>query len=148
MKTTKFTAGLIAFSLAVSAAAAPARANSEDVVKVVGGLLTLLVIGKAIDSANDKSPKPAPVYNYGHGKGKGHAASPFDIPQVCVVTLDRNGKRDSSVALKSCLEEKRVAKAPLPQRCEMDVRSNRRTLDAYDVSCLGRYGYEVADRRR
>ncbi|WP_417250213.1 hypothetical protein [Celeribacter sp.] len=145
MKTTKFTAGLIAFSLAISAAAAPARADDKGVATALGGLLALIVIGKAIEGSS--KPAPAPVYNAPHNNGKGHKASPFDIPQVCVVTLDRRGAADSNIALKSCLQNKSNVKTPLPQRCEVDVRSNRRTLDAYDVSCLSRFGYQVADRR-
>lgn len=150
MKTTKFTAGLLAFSLAVTAAAVPARAGDEDVAKALGGLLALFVIGKALDDAGKSSVsvERKPQRGWGHGKGKGRGASPFDIPQVCVVTLDRAGRRDNSIALKSCLDEKRHARAPLPRRCEVDVRSSRRTLDAYDVGCLNRFGYHVADNRR
>ena len=55
-RTPKFAAGLVAFSMAVTATfATPARADDADVARAIGGLLTLFVIGKAIENSNSKS---------------------------------------------------------------------------------------------
>ncbi|WP_417258676.1 hypothetical protein [Celeribacter sp.] len=158
MRHTKFTAGLMAFSISVAAYAAPARAGDEDVARAVGGLLTLFVVGKLIHESNKSStpvaaPQPThkPHNNKGHNGPSRHKAQPyshFDIPAQCVVKVDRRHGADTSIAVERCLDKTRRSNAPLPKRCETDIRAKSGTVEGYDMSCLGRFGYKVADNRR
>lgn len=51
---TKFTGALVAFSLGIATfSAAPARADNTDLGLALGGLLTLFVVGKALDNSSD-----------------------------------------------------------------------------------------------
>lgn len=138
----KFATGLTIFALSTATLAAPARAGDDDVAKAIGGLLTLFVIGKALENANrDDRPQNTTV-------NRPNRRSPFAIPAQCVVEIDRRHGPDTSVAIKRCLDRERQARSPLPRRCEVDVRARRGNLDAYDMECLNRFGYRVADRRR
>ena len=68
--TLALTAG--AFALAgLTATAAPARADGEDIAKALAGVATIFIIGKAIEQANDdrrdKAQKPARQARYDRG---------------------------------------------------------------------------------
>ena len=152
MRHTKFTAGLMAFSISVAAYAAPARAGDEDVARAVGGLLTLFVVGKLIHESNKSSTPvaaPQPSKKPHHNAPSRHVTKPyshFEIPAQCIVKVDRRHGADTSIAVERCLDQTRRSNAPLPKRCEADVRAKSGTVEGYDMSCLGRFGYKVAHR--
>ncbi|ALI55830.1 hypothetical protein [Celeribacter marinus] len=163
MKHTKFTAGLMALSLSVSAFAAPARASDEDVARAIGGLMTLFVIGKLIDESGKSKPAKAQVTHRRSDTLSRHdtdrranaprvkpvkRASHFDIPAQCIVTVDRRHGPDTSIAMERCLDKNRRSSAPLPNRCETDVHTRKGTVGGYDMSCLNKFGYEVAAKSR
>ena len=66
----RFIAIILASAVAVTGlSSAPARADGDDVLKVLGGLAALAAIGVAIDRYDDRNKKAAPGYGYySHGK--------------------------------------------------------------------------------
>jgi len=151
-RTPKFAAGLVALSMAVTAAyATPARAGDADVARAIGGLVTLFVIGKAIENSGSKSNTPTvtrKVIVEGHGKHNDHGRhavrkNTFEIPNACVVSVRDKRKRVQSVALQDCVMRERRSAVALPRACETKVTTKRGRTDAYDVGCLNNFGYRV-----
>ncbi|RPE64826.1 hypothetical protein EDD53_2590 [Pacificibacter maritimus] len=154
-RTTKFTAALVALSLGVSGlSAAPARADDADVARAIGGLLTLFVIGKAIEQGSSKSKATSRPAENPSRPARPHRErrSSFEIPNTCVVSFRDSRSRSQNVALKDCMQRERHAANALPRACETSVklkRNNKRS-EAYDVGCLNNFGYRVSydDSRR
>lgn len=146
-RTPKFAAGLVALSMAVTAAyATPARAGDADVARVVGGLVTLFVIGKAIENSGSKSKAQSKVVIEGHGKHNDRRTvrkDTFEIPNTCVASVRDKRKRVQSVALKNCVTRERHSAAPLPRACETKVSTKNGRTDAYDMGCLNNFGYRI-----
>lgn len=151
-RTPKFAAGLVALSMAVTAAyATPARAGDADVARAIGGLVTLFVIGKAIENSGSKSNTPTvtrKVIVDGHGRHNDHdrraaRKDTFEIPNACVVSVRDKRKRVQSVALENCVMRERRSAVALPRACETKVSTKRGRTDAYDVGCLNNFGYRV-----
>lgn len=160
MRLTKFTAGLMALSLAIGGfSAAPARADGEDVAKVLGGLLTLYVIGKAIDdnksdkkqtASKPKQPNKKKTHDHPHKE------NPFDrmhrkpglsyvIPSECIMTARGRHGGPQLVAFDKCLKRKRPVQAHLPVACETRVSTRHGKSKAYEMGCLTNFGYRVRD---
>lgn len=148
-RTTKFAAGLVALSLAISGlSVAPARADDADVARAIGGLLTLFVIGKAVNNHTSKSTTSSAgtmhdrSNKHNAGRTAGRRAT-FEIPSSCVVSV--GGKRDrlQTVAMERCVTRERRSAAALPRACETVVRTKSGRASAYDVGCLNNFGYRV-----
>ncbi|MFT7045258.1 MAG: hypothetical protein ACJAYH_000522 [Celeribacter sp.] len=159
-RTPKFAAGLVAFSMAVTATfATPARADDADVARAIGGLLTLFVIGKAIENSNSKSnpttvTRKVTVDDSGmyrdrerdRDKGRDRRTkrgNAFEIPNTCVVSVKGKRERIQTVAIEACVMRERRSAMTLPRACETKVRTKRGRMDAYDVGCLNNFGYRV-----
>jgi len=158
MKLTKFTAGLLALSIGTAGlAAVPARASDQDVAMALGGLLTLFVIGKAIDNKGDNKVVVETSRNKPDIWRDGNRGDAFLIPNKCVLSVasSRDGhqykygreNRTRLVALERCVDQNRKARAPLPRACETRVSTKRGRVDAYDVGCLSNFGFRVAGSR-
>ena len=150
-RTPKFAAGLVALSMAVTAAyATPARADDADVARVIGGLVTLFVIGKAIENSGSKSKASTAASHQvtlnDHGKRHDRRTArkdTFEIPNSCVVSVRDKRKRVQSVALENCVMRERRSAVALPRACETKVNTKRGRTDAYDVGCLNNFGYRI-----
>lgn len=154
-RTPKFAAGLVALSIAISGASAlPARASDEDVAKIIGGLATLFIVGKAIENSKSKSKPKAKTERYESPKRSGHTfpsrgvgrfgrTNAFDVPNSCVMSVQGKHHRIQTVAVESCVMRERRSAVPLPRACETKVRTDRARFDAYDVGCLNNFGYRV-----
>ncbi|TNE65787.1 MAG: hypothetical protein EP336_11810 [Rhodobacteraceae bacterium] len=151
MKLTKFTAGLVALSIATAGfAAAPARAGDNDAALVLGGLATLFALGKALDDKNkDKVAVSTSRYRDGHrnepwqDRNRGRD---FGIPNQCVASAGQ-GAKQRLVAFENCIERDRRAQVHLPRACETRVKTRQGKVDAYDVGCLTNFGYRVERTR-
>lgn len=149
----KFAAGLVALSMAVTATyATPARADDADVARAVGGLLTLFVIGKAIENSGSKSKTSATVTHKvivdGHGKNKNSdrrivRKNTFEISKSCVVSVRDKRARVQSVALENCVKRERGSGVALPRACETKVTTKKGRTGAYDMGCLNNFGYRA-----
>lgn len=160
-RTPKFAAGLVAFSMVVTATfATPVRADEADVARAIGGLLTLFVIGKAIENSKSST---APVtrkvtvddsgmrrdrdHDRGAGDGRDRRTGrtgAFDIPNTCVISVKGKYERIQTVAMESCVMRERRSAVPLPRACETQLRTKHGRMNAYDVGCLNNFGYRVA----
>lgn len=70
---------------AITASAAPARANGEDVAKVIAGVAALAIIGTAINKANKAEARPGPGWHQQRpGKPGWHQPQPPRQQQNCV----------------------------------------------------------------
>jgi hypothetical protein len=154
--------------MAISGASAvPARASDQDVARIIGGLATLFIVGKAIEHSKSKSSTPnvtvtrkvtvddSGMYK-GHDRDRDHdrdgdrdrdgrlgRTSAFDIPNTCVVSVRGKHERFQTVAVESCVMRERRSAVPLPRACETRVHTKRGRMEAYDVGCLNNFGYRV-----
>ncbi|GAA3857357.1 hypothetical protein [Celeribacter arenosi] len=155
MRFTKVTAGLVALSVTMGAAAAPARASDADVARAVGGLLTLFVIGKALENNSSKSAgkvkvatttnrKPSWEHNRGNSKNSKNRRT---IPEECVIDVRGYGSAND-VAVKRCLTRSGVNTDRLPRQCAATLNTRRGPMSVYRTRCLADFGYRVADRGR
>jgi len=134
------TAGLLAFTLAVSPmAAAPARADAEDVAVTLLGLAALVALAKELDDGGrkKKSKRDRDRYRYSYSN---------TIPGHCVLRLDTHrGTRD--VVTSHCVKSAGMRR-DLPDYCEAPRASRLLGRETYGLDCLRAEGYRVADRYR
>ncbi|MCA0041949.1 hypothetical protein [Celeribacter litoreus] len=145
MRFTKFTAGLVALSIATAGVAVtPAHAGDEEVAWALGGLLALLVISEALD---DDKPKPVettkdnkfsrPVLNPPHYGEK-------IVPAYCVEKVRYQGET-KEMATQDCLV-RTVKVKDLPSKCDEPVRTRSGGVTtAYDLKCLEKNGFKVRE---
>ena len=138
-------------ALTLTAMASPARAASnDDISRFVAGAITLYILGQVVEGNVNTSHRPQPKA----------LANPFDrsrdhygyrarmIPEVCVFDIRSHG-RTRQVVGRDCLTQTVGLRRNLPNQCMEEIRLRRdRKIDVYDMRCLGRFGYQVADRRR
>ena len=128
--------GFIAFVLAASVAltgfsAAPARADSDDIAKVLLGLLVIGAIAKAAEN-DDPAPvtrrQPQPRVQY--------------LPQRCLRPFSTNrGTRYGFAA--GCLD-RHARNIHVPVDCERrGLNQHGRTRTFYAEACMARYGYRT-----
>ena len=139
---------LSAALVATSVSTAPARAD-EDVAKVLGGLVVLGLIAKAIDDRNDRKRDVRhsgtivhpPVVHRDPGLRRHPIKRHRKIaPQRCLrETWTHRGTR--TVYGARCMQ--RFSQAQLPHRClrENQTRSGPRYF--YTRNCLSQYGWKV-----
>ncbi len=152
-----FTAMLIAMT---TLATAPARAQDNDQFgRLLAGAVTLFIIGKAIEDANDKK-KPdvsrsnvTTTHRFGDTndrlrKNDHRKTHPHKIlPDACAFTIRRGGEH-VRVYGQRCLNE--VMKKPewLPRDCRMNVPVRYgQPATVYGARCLAEYGYRANDRQ-
>ena len=151
-RTPKFAAGLVALSLAISGVSAvPARASDQDVARIIGGLATLFIVGKAIEHSKSKSKRTSTEKRTIDDSGthprrdvdRFGRTNAFEIPNACVVSVRGRHERIQTVAMESCVMRERRSAVPLPRACETRVNTKRGRMEAYDVGCLNNFGYRV-----
>jgi len=160
----RLTATALAATLALTAGtAAPARADGSDVAKVLAGVATLYIIGRAL-SDDDKGAAQAATRGHGNNgygrvtprhdnngygtvqpRGRGHDRHrAVTLPAYCAQEYRvRGGHADFYGA--RCLQ--RAGLTRLPARCAVEVRGQRHGRTAYSERCLLRSGYRVEARR-
>jgi hypothetical protein len=154
----KITATLAAAALAlgaITATAMPARANSEDVARVLAGIAALAIIGHAIKSGQGHA---APVHGYpqhpypagpgwNHGKPGGHPAPQYrppppppvrGLPGVCAIRI--SGVHDDFYT-RGCLRD-RGFRVELPNQCARQMRAPRGLRTVYSGHCLRATGFD------
>lgn len=141
-----FIATALAASLALTAFAAPARADAEDVAKVILGLAIVAGIASAIDNNND--PAPAARHNtyrdqdwsrqWNHRGGRRRA-----IPARCLRPFEtRRGTRYGFS--ERCLDRRAEWINP-PERCRRRGENRRgHRITFYGERCMARLGFRTA----
>ncbi len=166
----KFIATILATAVAVTGlTAAPARADSDDLLKILGGVAAIAIIGAAIKDARDDDKVTRNYPNYGRGHHKSHrkhrhhhaknghrydnhGARPLPkrvqrklLPASCRVNARRHGERFLAYT-DWCLDRKFRHAHALPRDCAVKARvlRNNKRRTVYSSRCLGRYGYAAA----
>lgn len=153
-----FTA-LIAGSIAIAGmTATPARADSEDVAKVIVGIAALSIIAKALDNddrgyvhrtrpypdqdyydrKHDKRYKPRPVHKH---PGKVHKARK-NLPANCVRRHETHRGRLVFLG-RQCLKNNYRHFSSLPNSCKVQSNTYKGMRYGYQISCLRHKGYRL-----
>lgn len=148
----KFIATVLATAVAITGfTAAPARADNEDLLKILGGVAAIAIIGAAINEArdDDKVSKNYNYYNRGrhkghrhkhhkhhryhkhHKHGRGHSHSYHDKYHRHDGGFDRDDRRTRPLPT-------RVQRKLLPASCRVQARNGGRNFLAYSDWCLDR----------
>lgn len=147
---------------------APAKADSDGLVKVLGGLLILGATAKIIDDRRERraarqarSEQTSDYWVYdGNDESRivtGRLSKRSDrrgpkaergykrraLPQRCVRTLETS-RRDRSVYGLRCLSRHFKFVSKLPNHCAFRVRTPRGTRTVFGARCLRRDGWNVA----
>lgn len=128
----RFTATVAAAATALAlmtAAAVPARADSNDAAKALALIATVAIIGKALDDRNKRRDEPV-----------SHPRRDV-LPRVCAIQID-TGRRAQTVYSGPCLREEGV-RARLPRQCEGSVRMRGRTVPVFAEACMIDAGFRV-----
>jgi hypothetical protein len=107
----------------MTAAAVPARADSDDAARALALIATVAILGKVLDDRNKRRDQPV-----------AHPARRDVLPRVCAIEID-TGRRIQTVYSGPCLREEGV-RARLPRQCEGTVRMRGRTVPVYGQACL------------
>ncbi len=167
----KFITFIVAASMAVTGlSAAPARADSEDVAKVIAGVAALAILGAAIADAKDDKNRHVTRHrghlrhdnrHRGHGRKLGHRHHRHDgarplpdrvkrkmLPGACRVQARvRHGQAIRGFG-RRCLKRNYSYVNSLPRNCQSRVRGRHGHLRTiYRGRCLYRHGYREANAR-
>ena len=148
-----------ATALSIAVTPAPAAADSDDLVKVLGGLLILGATAKVIEDRRDRRrAKSARVQqedypriidgqlrNPSRAKGPkaGRGYKRHALPNRCLRTLETS-RRDRSVYGLRCLSRHYQHVSKLPEHCAIRVRTHRGIRTVFGARCLKRDGWRVA----
>jgi hypothetical protein len=161
----------------MTAAAVPAKAEPDDVVKFVMGAAALAIIAKSLEDNNRRAPSMHPTYppRYGDHPDRGHGSHPdyqpprrghqpvYNPPRYNPPVyapprhVDRSflpaacaihlSKRQPPVFAESCMRQYGVT-ARLPQRCAVAVQFKHKRRTVYDGACLQQAGFDREGRGR
>lgn len=156
----KFIATIAAASILITGfAAAPARADQDDVGKALAAILGIAIVGAVIHDKNkDKKRKRAHVVKPKPHKKTYDARTPTRkvhprplprrisehlLPGKCLRSFEttRGTKR---IFGQRCLERNYSFTHRLPQHCERRVRTDRGVRSGFAARCLNRQGYQLA----
>ncbi len=135
------TAGVLAFAIAVTslgASATPARAN-DDAAAIIGGIIALYAISRAIDIRNDNRSRaqahtpPPRVHNPPHRR--------LVAPQRCHRTYHTDNGIRRGYGYR-CMQNHVARPARLPDQCIRRVHTDRGIRNFYAGRCLTRNGWE------
>ncbi len=157
----KFIATILAASIAVTGfSVAPARADSDDLVKFLAGATALVIIGKAIEDNKDDRRKKYERDNRRHKhddnvsrrRDRDYDARPLPrrvhrkvLPSDCLRRVRTwNGNRRTFLGNR-CLKNEYRHYSSLPERCFRKIETERGKIRrGYGVKCLRKRGYSLA----
>ncbi|GIT91496.1 hypothetical protein JANAI62_19530 [Jannaschia pagri] len=171
----QLSAAILSIALALPMTTAPARADAEDVAKVLGGLAALYVLKEAIDRRNDRrdhsatrnqTHRPGVHHHHRHRDGTWHRHSGGNarhshdharhtpprhnnrvnrVPDRCARYLNTN--RGQVLAYGARCMQRHVARpGSLPPQCIRRVNTDRGLRTVYGRGCLRREGWAMARR--
>lgn len=127
---------------ALSASAAPAHADNRDAARILGGVIALYAIGRAIElSQNDRAPRQAPHVSVTRTQPHAPAHPPALVaPARCFVEgQDRNGYFRGYG--RRCMQNNTARPRLLPQACLTTVHTQRGPREIYAGRCLANNGW-------
>ena len=156
----KFIASIMAASMAITGfSAAPARADGNDLARLLAGATALVIIGRALEDDHSSSRHyrydehshydrgydrhPSRGNHYGQRRNS-NIDSPRRLPPGCLTRVEtRHGSRQ--VFGEACLDVHYSHTASLPRECRSRNNSNG-PRNAYEATCLFDRGYRAATR--
>ena len=158
----KFIATVVATSILLTGfAAAPARANQEDVGRALAALLGIAIVGAVIHDSNKDNKTKAQVYSQPKNKvqkkqlqkKKKHVqARPLPrrvsqhlLPRKCLRSFETR-RGTTRILGQRCLERNYGFTHRLPQHCERRVRTDLGSRFGFGARCLRKQGYKLAHR--
>lgn len=164
----KFIAFIISAAMAVTAFTAPARADGQDVAKVLAGIAALAIIGKVINDHNDNKTVTRNVYQtppryqpvppryqpvppryqpgpprYVTPRPVPPAVSRFNLPGHCLRAYPVN-RRTLRLFDAGCLQRSYSHARSLPYACQYQFSDRRGSHTGYEPVCLRERGYRIA----
>ncbi len=146
----KFIALVISTAIAITGVSVlPARADNNDVAKVLFGIAAIAIIGNAINKANKPAkastrayvaPAPAPVV-----RPLPHSVSRYVLPGQCKRRANTyNGTR--TILGAHCVSNNYAYARSLPANCIVNYWNVRRDQinTGYGERCLIRHGYRIS----
>ena len=149
----------LSLGLALPAMTAPARADSRDVARIVGGLAALYILKEAIERNRDRntpvqrSHAPPPVEFHPqrtprrHDRDRPRHRDVRVLPDQCYDTI-RTYRGHVSGYRARCTQNAVARPGLLPPECIAQVRTNRGPRNFYDAQCLRRQGWTSRAARR
>jgi hypothetical protein len=151
--TRTLTAAGLALSLAigtVGASATPARANNDEAVAIIGGIIALYALGQALQNDNRSTTVTRnyghqPQGSYGHRPQGNYGHQPqrpqqLVAPARCFIEgSDRNGYFRGYV--RRCMQNNVRRADLLPQNCLRRVQTQRGERLIYAGRCLAQNGW-------
>ena len=143
--TRTLTAAGLALSLAigtVGASATPARANNDEAIAIIGGIIALYALGQALQNDNRNTTVTRnyghrPQGNFGH---QPHRPQQLVAPARCFIEgTDHNGYYRGYV--RRCMENNVRRVDLLPQQCLRRVHTQRGERLIYAGRCLAQNGW-------
>ena len=120
-----------------SLTATPARADSEDVAKVLGGLTLLFILGKALEDDRKatvtRHVTPRPTAKPPRKRAK-------VIPSQCYRELASNGRVVRGYGAR-CMQNNVRRAGSLPPQCIRKVQTHRGQRHLYRPKCLRQNGW-------
>lgn len=133
---------------ALGAAATPARADGRDAAAVLGGIIALYAIGRALDQRNDRDPPSQYYLAPGHPAPQYHAPPRPQhrvAPAHCYREFQtRNGYFRGYAG--DCLQ--RSVRHGLPDACAREFRTNHGRRIFYGGRCMAQNGWQHEGDRR
>lgn len=148
----KFITGVLAIaSLVTVMAAAPVRADNDDLKRFIGTAATLYLLQQALEGNGGRVTYQQPCgHGYGgnhggqwHGNGHGQKKT---LPSTCARTVWGQNNRKRTVMTNACLNKNNVAVKRLPNMCEQRFWLNGKVRGGFGVDCLRGNGWRVAHR--
>lgn len=151
----KFIALIITVAVAVTGLTAPARADTDDIAKVLAGIAALAIIGKAISDHNDDDrtvtrhvyqtpPRYQPVPpRYVTPRPVPPAVSRYNLPRHCLRSYAIN-RGTIRLVEAGCLNRNYRHARSLPYACQYQFSDRRGRHTGYEPVCLRERGYRIA----
>lgn len=127
---------------AVTAGAGKAQADSRDAARILGGVIALYAIGRAIElSTHDRAPRQTPHVSVTRQQPHVPTHPPALVaPARCFIEgRDRNGYFRGYV--RRCMQNNAARPRLLPQACLTMVHTQRGPREIYAGRCLANNGW-------
>lgn len=145
----KFIALIVTAAIVITGSTAPARADSDDVAKLLAGLTVLAIIGAALeDRRDDRYPhyrpsRPVPVEPLLYPRPVPPRVINKVLPAECLRPAPNIGP-NARVLGKRCLVKSYRHADKLPRKCRVEFQGRHETRKGYRVQCLRNKGYRLS----
>ncbi len=153
----KFIATIAAASILITSfAAAPARANQDDLGRALAALLGVAIVGTVIHEKKKKKKQqvhvqPAPCHKIYKPIQKRRHVEPHPLPRRvsehllpgrCLRSFEAR-RGNARIFGERCLERYYGFTHRLPQHCERRIRTDRVPRFGFGARCLRKHGYKL-----